>query len=387
MTHRATLPRADGRSVPDERIASTFAGLTAGRCAAIGLVLLLMSLGRPSVLLAMMSGHGFASAAAASLSLNACRFVPTLLLVVAAVNRAPGHGMAKLAWLAGAVVTGEAAGTALTALMLPIVAPFGYLAQIVDLEAPPALRALRWTGIALTETAIAAAIALWWYWYKRNSDAVAAVGEAERAKEQALQATAEAQIMMMKAQIEPHFLFNTLASIRRLFETDPVAGRAMLRNLASYLNAYLPQLRSDVSTLETELALARAYLDVQRIRIGERLAVDIDVPPRLLGTPIPPMILNTLVENAVIHGIAPLSEGGTVAIRARDGGGVLTVEVADDGRGLRDDWGAGVGLANIDARLHAAFGSRAAMTLTSLPGRGVVARVTLPLPGAAPAPP
>ena len=115
------------------------------------------------------------------------------------------------------------------------------------------------------------------------------------------------------------------------------------------------------------LALAVAYLNVQKIRMETRLAFDVDVPAALNDVVVPPMILATLVENAVVHGLGPMPEGGRIRIDARTAAGRLAVEVTDTGRGLQDEWGSGVGLANIRARLSSEFGDAASLNLAAAP--------------------
>lgn len=154
--------------------------------------------------------------------------------------------------------------------------------------------------------------------------------------------------------------------------------RAMLEHLVRYLSAMLPRMRSADSTLGHELALATAYLEVQKIRMGPRLAVRIDVPEPLLALPFPPMMLVTLVENAIRHGLNPLPQGGEVRIVARGGDGRLRVQVADTGCGLAESSGTGVGLANIRARLTTMFEGRARLLLAQEPGSGVVATIEVP---------
>jgi LytS/YehU family sensor histidine kinase len=121
-----------------------------------------------------------------------------------------------------------------------------------------------------------------------------------------------------------------------------------------------------------------AYLNVQKIRMGARLAVDVDVPRALHALPVPPMMLSTLAENAVIHGVGPMPGGGKVTISARRAGERLVVAVSDDGRGFQSTWGAGVGLANIRARLESEFGAAAALELRPDGERGVTASISLP---------
>ncbi|HKX93778.1 MAG TPA: histidine kinase [Methylibium sp.] len=188
----------------------------------------------------------------------------------------------------------------------------------------------------------------------------------------------EARLRSLQAQIEPHFLFNTLAHIQRLAQVQPERGRAMLRDLTDYLRSALPQMRQPESTLGRELAMARAYLNVQRIRMGERLRVEIDVPEALAGASLPPMMLVTLVENAIKHGIGPKREGGTVRVAARAAQGQLHIDVSDDGVGLRLGAGTGRGLANTRARLATQFGSAGALEIVTRGGGGVCARLALP---------
>ena len=138
----------------------------------------------------------------------------------------------------------------------------------------------------------------------------------------------------MQAQVEPHFLFNTLASVQYLTETDPPQASLLLGHLLAYLRAALPQLRSGSTTLGQEVALAEAYLNILRMRMGSRLAFAIDVPEELRAHPFPPVLLISIVENAVTHGLEPQAEGGTVRIEARQEDARLVVAVTDTGGGL-----------------------------------------------------
>ncbi len=189
----------------------------------------------------------------------------------------------------------------------------------------------------------------------------------------------EARLQVLQAQIEPHFLFNTLANVRRLYQTDPANGRIMLRNLMRYLEVALPHMREARSTVGREIALVEAYLAVQQIRMGRRLSFRIDVAPTLQGAELPPMMVLTLVENAIKHGLNPLSEGGRMVIRAGVDAVRLRIDVADDGRGFQASSGGGTGLANIRARLAAMFGDAAGLTLAENLPRGITATLLLPL--------
>jgi signal transduction histidine kinase len=189
------------------------------------------------------------------------------------------------------------------------------------------------------------------------------------------------RLRLLQAQVEPHFLFNTLSNVRRLSQTDAPAGRAMLAQLTRYLRAALPRMREHETTLAEEIDLVSAYLGLQKIRMGARLETSIDAPEPLLKARVPPMMLATLVENAIKHGIAPLAEGGTIRITAERLANALKLTVADTGRGLGSAAsGTGVGLTNVRARLSALYGERAALHLEANAPRGVAAVITLPLP-------
>jgi sensor histidine kinase YesM len=207
----------------------------------------------------------------------------------------------------------------------------------------------------------------------------------------ALQAQTElAQMQLLEAQIEPHFLFNTIANLRRTWSVDPALGLRMHDNLLRYLRAALPQMRSALGTLGEEADLVRAYLELFSLRMGARLAFAIEVPEALAAHPFPRMMLITLVENAIKHGLMPSDGGGTVRLVALTEGGQLVVSVSDDGVGFgaADTGGTGVGLANIRARLATQYLGAARLVVESgAPGlpRGVCASIRLPL-AAAPAP-
>jgi signal transduction histidine kinase len=190
---------------------------------------------------------------------------------------------------------------------------------------------------------------------------------------------AAGRLQLLQAQIEPHFLFNSLANVRRLLRTDGAAGRAMLADLLRYLESALPRLREERPTLEREVEIVRAFLGVHQVRMGSRLKVDFDVPPALGDRIVPPMMLITLVENALKHGLQPLLEGGSIRIAATSDPTTLRVQVEDTGRGLGTNLGAGTGLANIRARLRSMYGAGAQLSLRVNEPRGVVAMIELPL--------
>jgi hypothetical protein len=199
-------------------------------------------------------------------------------------------------------------------------------------------------------------------------------------RRQGLQAQmVEARLSALQAQIEPHFLFNTLANVKRLYETTPLRGREMLSSLINYLQAALPTMREPGSTLAREVELVRAFLTILQMRMGERLQFSIDAPTEIAHARVPPMVLPTLVENAIKHGLSPLPEGGRIDIRARPEATDLVIEVADNGAGFSASGGSGVGLANTRSRLAALYGTEASLSLVMGAPRGVVATVRLPL--------
>ena len=189
---------------------------------------------------------------------------------------------------------------------------------------------------------------------------------------------AEARLQLLQAQIEPHFLFNSLASVKRLYEKEPAKGRELLRNLREYLRIASPKGRPGDVRLGEEVRLATAFLAIFQLRMGDRLRVRVDVPPDVRSAALPPLLLGTLVENAIKHGIAPRAAGGTVAVSARRDGSFLEVAVRDDGVGFRTDWGPGIGLSNTRARLETLYPGVGALSLVENPDGGVKAIVRVP---------
>jgi hypothetical protein len=190
---------------------------------------------------------------------------------------------------------------------------------------------------------------------------------------------AVARLNLLQAQVEPHFLYNTLANAQLLTRSDPPLADRMLGNLIQYLRHSLPRGGDGMSTLGQELDRTRAYLDILKIRMGERLAVQIEVDETLAKLPFPSMMLQTLAENAIKHGLEPKPGGGTVWILARVHGQALAVTVADDGIGLSTGTsGSGIGLANVRERLRLSYGERASFALGSNFPSGVAATITLP---------
>lgn len=213
-------------------------------------------------------------------------------------------------------------------------------------------------------------------WRRRRSEQSLALSDGQRVDLDV--ALAQARQALLRAQVEPHFLFNSLATLRRLLRTDPPAARDMLGNLLRYLREALPRLREERSTLGSEFELVRAFLAVHQVRMGPRLRVEIAVPVELQAMELPSMLLLTLVENAIKHGLQPSVDGGDIRVAARRVADGVELEVADTGVGMGAGLGHGTGLANLRARLQATYGEAARFSLQLNQPRGVIARLWIP---------
>ena len=195
----------------------------------------------------------------------------------------------------------------------------------------------------------------------------------------------QARLKLLQAQVEPHFLFNTLAAVDYLIETDPKRASIMQKTLIGYLRAALPQMRQDSSTLGREVTLIRAYLELLKLRIEDRLEFEIKVPANLESAVFPPMVLQTVVENAIKHGIEPKPEGGRITVQAEVVDGKLRVDVVDTGVGLPEGDifgstknGNGLGLDNIRNRLAMLYPGASSMELQSGYAGGTTVRLSIP---------
>jgi sensor histidine kinase YesM len=203
--------------------------------------------------------------------------------------------------------------------------------------------------------------------------------ESESLKRQVI----EARMAAMQAQVEPHFLFNTLASIDHLIETDPKRASQMQKNLIALLRASMPAMREahpSAHNLGREMAVIRPYLEILKVRMEDRLQIDVSVPDGLLSAEFPSMMIQSLVENAIKHGLEPKAEGGTLTVRAEIVHGKLAVTVADTGLGFGKaaTAGTGTGLANIRERLKLLYGNRASMSVAENVPSGTVVTLTVP---------
>lgn len=218
--------------------------------------------------------------------------------------------------------------------------------------------------------------------------AALAQAESERLKLEKLRL--ETELRLLQAQIEPHFLFNTLSNVASMIHSAPEQAEATVNDLTTLLRASLKRTRAPVATIGHELEVVRSYLEIQRIRMGERLSYDIRVADGLAETPLPPLLLQPLVENAVRHGIEPLEDGGRIDVEIRTTTpGQMQITVRDTGGGISEvpdgsarpsqDGAGGTGIANVLDRLEALYRGAAALTFTANSPRGLCAVLTLPI--------
>ena len=244
-------------------------------------------------------------------------------------------------------------------------------------QLPPPLRiladSLRW-GLPAVFLALIADV------HQRALQIDSAAHAAELARAQLEQGESEQQLALLQAQIEPHFLFNILGNVRRLYRTRPRAGAEAIGSLMRYLRTALPQLRSRRASLGEEITSVQAYLELFQLRMGTQLGFSIEVDAALLDAEFPPMLLVTLVENAIKHGLEPAG-GGHIEVRARRRRSLLEVTVLDDGVGFgaAASSGTGVGLVNVRRQLVARYQGRARLTLQGREPHGARASIAIPL--------
>lgn len=239
----------------------------------------------------------------------------------------------------------------------------------------------RWSGwLAVLGMSVAAGLAATWFFHSR---ARLAAYEAEVAK--VARQAAESQLRLLESQLEPHMLFNTLANLRALIGVDPARAQAMLDRLIDFLRATLGASRATLHPLSAEFSRLADYLALMQIRMGDRLQVEFDLPPPLAGVPVPPLLLQPLVENSIKHGLEPQRAGGLIRVTARQEEGHLLLQVLDTGRGPEAEpvpgtVPGGFGLTQVRERLATLYGQQAALHLAAAPqGPGTLATVRMPL--------
>ena len=310
-----------------------------------------------------LAGLGFGAGFAVNLVFSQCIGLSIMALCLG-VLRLPLGGSARGAAVAAAIMAGALGGHTLARLLTGL----GTSAD-GSLELQSLLVGLVFGGIGAG-----------FFWLReRNAKLEAELHARELARLEAEKQSLAARLRLLQAQIEPHFLFNSLANVSALIAVDPEHAGTLLDALIRYLRSSLQRTRAEGGSLGDEVVLLTAYLDVLKIRMGERLAYSFEIPQELLGVEFPPMLLQPLVENAIRHGLEPKVAGGRVQVTATADGGLLKIRVADDGIGLVRAPGDGVGLSNIRARLLALYGPLAGLVVISGAGGGVTATLELPM--------
>jgi sensor histidine kinase YesM len=189
---------------------------------------------------------------------------------------------------------------------------------------------------------------------------------------------AEANLKLLQAQVEPHFLFNTLSNVLSLLDTNPVQGKSMLVDFIQYLRGSLSKFRQAHATLGQEMEMIQAYLSIFKVRMGPRLNFKIDLPKNLETISFPPMLIQPLVENAIKHGLESMIAGGELSISATEKDGILRLEIADTGMGFKEERESGMGLSNVRERLHALYGASGRLILEENQPHGLKAIVEVP---------
>ena len=217
----------------------------------------------------------------------------------------------------------------------------------------------------------------------RLKETAAQLAHAQLKTAQQEKVLAETELKLLQAQIEPHFLFNTLSNVASLISRNPAAAEDTLLNLTTLLRASLNRTREGATTFGQELEIARAYLDINAIRMHNRLQYRIEVPAELEAFPLPPLLVQPLIENAIKHGIDPLEQGGEVCLQAHQTADELIIEVRDNGQGIEaaaasPSGGTGTGLHNVRERLLALYGQRAQLRIEQRDDQGVVATLSIP---------
>jgi signal transduction histidine kinase len=193
---------------------------------------------------------------------------------------------------------------------------------------------------------------------------------------------AQSQLQVLRMQLQPHFLFNTLHTISALMQEGEIeSADRMITRLSDLLRLALETVHTQQVRLAEELEFLQRYLDIQQIRFQDQLRVHVEIAPDTLDASVPSLILQPLVENAIKHGIGPHARGGTVTVRSHRENGMLCLEVRDDGAGLPPGWelgASGVGLANTRERLAQLYGAKHTFVVENAPGGGVIARLEIP---------
>ncbi|MFY0664926.1 MAG: histidine kinase [Natronospirillum sp.] len=236
-----------------------------------------------------------------------------------------------------------------------------------------------WIGNLVFSFAICLAVYYFFYTRYRMQCLRAEVSERQAQAADRERLLVQSQLQVLQSQIEPHFLFNTLANVQGLVDEEPAKAKQMIASLTQMLRANLQRTRATSTTLVEEFEIARCYLDIQSIRMGERLSYRLELPDSLEPCVVPPMLLQPLVENAITHGFERSTHHGEVVVSAVMENQLLCLTVQDNGLGLgQNSAQGGVGLTNVRERLRSLYGDAASLTLTSIQPSGVRAEIRLP---------
>jgi len=260
-----------------------------------------------------------------------------------------------------------------------VITGFGLVALAFD------HKALEWlvrpgslAAMGLSSAVISSVIAAIFFARARQARAEADAAAQRERSERAEREAALANLRALQAQIEPHFLFNTLANVASLVDSDPARAKRMIESFNRFLRASLAATRTETTTLGADAELIAAYLDVLQVRMGKRLEYRIDVPPELAGFALAPMLVQPVVENAIRHGLEPKVEGGEVALTARREEGRVKIEVADTGVGFAASTRGGLGLANLRDRLKLLYGEAASLAIADNQPSGTRVSIAIP---------
>ena len=285
----------------------------------------------------------------------------TVLVRIPLHGRLPGWGLVI------AIPAGFFAGSKIASL-------FGTPDFAMSLVHNPAAMA----RVILSQLMIAAVVTAFFLYFSHSQGVKRDLERERRRAAEALQSETLARLSLLQAQIEPHFLFNTLANIHSLIKEDPDAASLVLEQLNAYLRTSLRRTREPTSTVGDELELVEILLGIAAVRLGSRLEYTISAPAELRAVPLPPLLLQPLVENAVRHGIEPAVSGGQIHIEVARKDDTLELTVNDTGVGLNADAPKGVGLANVRARLESLYGTRGRLEFYAGTPRGVIAKLIVP---------
>ncbi len=262
---------------------------------------------------------------------------------------------------------------------LGAVVGFSIVASFYDARMFAWLRQSRWVAALAVSSALISLIIAAIYAARERETRAQAASERERLRmERAEREAALANVRALQAQIEPHFLFNTLANVESLVDSDPPRARHMLASFNRFLRSSLAATRTERTTLGAEAELIASYLEVLQVRMGTRLRFRVDVPAELRGFELPPMLLQPVVENAIRHGLEPKVEGGEVVVGARREGATVRIEVADTGVGFAPTTRGGVGLTNVRDRLRLLYGAAGSLAIGENEPAGTRVILTLP---------